>query len=203
MVGPTAARGAIRLCLDLCIVGLVVLAPIGACGGGDGSKPSGLPPLTSAASSSSGPGPVTTSPSAQGKARAKTPAGASAFTRFYIGLINDAYRTGVSEPLRRYAGPRCDSCTSIAAAVDDIYDRGGQAEGGRLYVKRVAATGIRSTSQATVVVDIAVSPYRQIDGSGRVVDQVAARQTVLLVDLEWSNGVWRIKGIRDQRSDAS
>jgi hypothetical protein len=54
-----------------------------------------------------------------------------------------------------------------------------------------------------VVADIAVSPYRQIDGDGRVVDKVAARQTVLLVDVEWSNGTWRIKGIRDQRSGAS
>ncbi len=203
MVGATAAHRAIRLCLDLCVVGLIALALLGACGRGDDSKPSGLPPLTSTTGSTTGPGLVTTSPSAQGKARAKTPAGASAFTRFYIGLINDAYRTGASEPLRRYAGPSCDSCTSIAAAVDDIYDSGGQAEGGRLSVKRIAATGLRSTSQPTVVVDIAVSPYRQIDGSGRVVDQVAARQTVLLVDLEWSNGIWRIKGIRDQRSDAS
>jgi hypothetical protein len=146
---------------------------------------------------------VATSPSARGEARARTPAGASAFTRFYLGLINDAYRTGASEPLRRYAGPTCSSCTSIAAAVDDIYNRGGQGEGGRLSVKRIAATGLSSTSQPTVVVDIAVTPFRQIDGSGRVVDQVAARQTVLLVDLEWSNGAWRIKGIRDERSDAS
>jgi hypothetical protein len=146
---------------------------------------------------------VTTRPSAQGEAWAKTPADAAAFTRFYLGLINSAYRTGASEPLRRFAAPDCTSCTSIAAAVDDIYDNGGQAEGGRLSVKRFAATGISSTSQPTVVVDIAVSPYRQIDTNGRVVDQVAARQTVLLVDLEWSNGAWRIKGIRDQRRDAS
>jgi hypothetical protein len=203
MVDGTATRRASRLCLDLCVVGLVVLAPIGACGAGDGPKPSGLPPLTATAGSSSEPGLVTTSPSAQGEARAKTPAGASAFTRFYLGLINDAYRTGASEPLRRYAGPSCSSCTSIAAAVDDIYDNGGRAEGGRLSVKRIAGTGLSSTSQPTVVVGIAVSPFRQIDGSGKVVDQVPARQTVLLVDLEWSNGAWRIKGIRDQRGDAS
>jgi Family of unknown function (DUF6318) len=191
---------AIRLCLD-CVVGLTVLALIGACGAGDGSEPSGLPPLTATAGSSSKPGLMATSP--LGEARTKTPAGAALFTRFYLGLINEAYRTGASGPLRRYAGPGCASCTSIAAAVDDIYDNGGRAEGGRLSVKRIAATGISPTSQPTVVADIAVSPYRQIDGDGRVVDKVAARQTVLLVDVEWSNGTWRIKGIRDQRSGAS
>jgi hypothetical protein len=185
------------------VVGLVVFAPIGACGGGDGPRPSGLPPLTSTVGSSSEHRPVTTSPSAHDESRAKTTAGASAFTRFYLGLINDAYRTGASEPLRRYAGPGCTSCTRIAGAVDDIYDNGGRAEGGHLSVKRIAATGISATSQPTVVVDIAVSSYRQMDGSGRVVDQVAAKQTVLLVDLEWSKGAWRIKGIRDQRGDAS
>jgi Family of unknown function (DUF6318) len=202
MVSAMVTRRASRLCLDR-VVGLIVLALIGACGGGDGSQPSGLPPLTATAGSSSEAGLVTTSPTAQGEARAQTPAGAAAFTRFYLGLINDAYRTGASEPLRRYAGPSCASCTSIAAAVDDIYDKGGRAEGGRLSVKRVAATGISPTSQPTVVADIAVSPYRQIDGSGRVVHKVAARQTVLLVDVEWSNGTWRIKGIRDQTGDAS
>jgi hypothetical protein len=199
MVGATAIPKAI--CLGL--VGLVLLAPIDACAGGDDSNPAGLPPLTSTAGSTTGPGPVTTSPSADGKARTKTPAGASAFTRLYLGLINDAYRTGASEPLRRYAAPGCASCTSIAAAVDDIYGRGGHAEGGRLSIERIAATGISPTSRPTVVVDIAVSPFRQIDGSGRVVEQVAARRTVLLVDLEWFNEAWRIKGIRDQEVGAS
>lgn len=132
-----------------------------------------------------------------------TPAGASGFTRFYIGLINDAYRTGASEPLRRYAGPSCDSCTSIAAAVDDLYDDGGRGEGGQLSVTRIATTRISSTSLPTVVVEVAVSPYRQIAGSGEIVDQVAATETVLLVDLEWSTGTWWINGIRDQRGEAS
>jgi hypothetical protein len=195
-------RRAIRLCLGR-VVGLIVLALVGACGGGEGSQPSGLPPLTATTGSSSEAGLVTTSPTARGEARAQTPAGAAAFTRFYLGLINDAYRTGASEPLRRYAGPACASCTSIAAAVDDIYDKGGRADGGRLSVKRIAATGISPTTQPTVVADVAVSSFRQIDGSGRVVDHVAARQTVLLVDVEWLNGTWRIKGIRDQTGDAS
>src|SRR5262245_16374782 len=85
-------------------------------------------------------------------ARRHTSAGASEFVRFYIDLINAAYRTGASEPLRAYADGECDSCSSIADAVDEIYSAG-SARGGQIVPTNVIPAGLAPGVTPTVVVD--------------------------------------------------
>jgi hypothetical protein len=180
------------------VIGLAVTALVGGCAGGD-SKPSALPSLTSTSASPSASRSSTTAPTPPAEAREKTSAGAAAFVRFYIGLINDAYRTGASEPLRKYAGPTCDSCMSIAAAVDDIYENGGHSEGGQLTIKALTPTGVTEGVQPTVVVLANKTRFQQFDADGTGTDTVAAEERRLYFDLDWTRSSWLVHGIRSEK----
>src|SRR5262245_19160564 len=152
--------------LSVVVAGLSVLV-VGCDSSGD---PGTLPSLTanpSGSSSGSVSASATTVPTPPAAARKHTSAGASEFVRFYIDLINAAYRTGSSEPLRTYADDECDSCSSIADAVDEIYSTG-SARGGQLTIKDIQAGGLASGVQPTVVVDTVTDRFERIDTAGNV-----------------------------------
>jgi hypothetical protein len=156
--------------------------------GSSSGSPSG------SASASASPSAVPTPPAA---ARKPTSAGASEFVRFYIDLINEAYRTGASEPLRAYADDQCDSCSSIADAVDDIYSTG-SARGGEITPISVTAAGLAPGVTPTVVVDARISKFEQLDLSATVTDTVQARTDTLFFELVWRQGSWFALAIRNE-----
>ena len=173
-------------------------------GGCDSSgDPGTLPSVTgSSAGSPSESASVSASPTAvptpPAAARRHTSAGASQFVRFYIDLINEAYRTGASEPLRVYADDQCDSCSSIADAVDDIYATG-SARGGILTIRDIQASGIASGVQPTVVVDTITDRFERLDASGNVTHTNPPEARILIFDLVWTNSDdWQVQGIRSQ-----
>ena len=64
-------------------------------------------------------------PTLPAAAKASTRAGAEAFVRYYIQLVNYAGRTGdTAEMKRRAAG--CTSCTNLAGAFQETYAQGGE-----------------------------------------------------------------------------
>jgi len=176
--------------------GLSVL--IGSC---DSSGDPGTLPSVSgrSAGSSSGSASVSASPTAvptpPAAARRHTSAGASEFVRFYIDLINEAYRTGASEPLRVYADDECDSCSSIADAVDDIYATG-SARGGQITVRQTAATGISEGVTPSVTADVITTRLEVVDSAGNVTRTSRGRAGELLLTLRWSDPEWLIVSIR-------
>jgi hypothetical protein len=171
-------------------------------GGCDSSgDPGTLPSVSgSSAGSPSGSASVSVSPTAvptpPAAARRHTSAGASEFVRFYIDLINEAYRTGASEPLRVYADDECDSCSSIADAVDRIYMRG-TARGGLIEIEHSAATGVGPGVAPAVTVDAHTTPFEKLNELGEVIESAKGRRVTFLFDLTW-DGAWSILGIRQQ-----
>jgi hypothetical protein len=63
-------------------------------------------------------------------ARANTKAGAIAFVRHYIDLINYAQATGDVDPLREAETSECDSCAKVRQSIEQIYRTGGTITGG-------------------------------------------------------------------------
>lgn len=78
-----------------------------------------------------------TPPSLPPGASKHTKAGAIAFVRHYISLINYAQATGRTQPLARVAAHSCSSCRGIEASIDAIYRNGGTFRGGLTKVVRV------------------------------------------------------------------
>jgi Family of unknown function (DUF6318) len=201
LVRKSAVRGAVTTS-TVAICALAVAAVVSGCSG-DEAEPSGLPSLTTTSSASWTPSTATTVPSPPVVARERTSDGAAAFVRFYIALINNAYRTGASGPLRKYAAPSCDSCTSIAAAVDDIYNDGGHAEGGQLSIKSLVPSVIDEDIQPTVVVATSTDAFVRFDMTGKVTHRNPASSRTLLFDLKWTTSAWQVVGIRSEKGDTA
>src|SRR5262245_37478612 len=174
--------------------GLSVLV-VGCDSSGDpGTLPS-VPGSPSGSSAGSASASATTVPTPPAAARKHTSAGASEFVRFYIDLINAAYRTGSSEPLRTYADDECDSCSSIADAVDEIYSTG-SARGGQITIRQTAATGVSEGITPSVTADVVTSRLEVLDATGNVVRSSRGREGELLLTLRWSDSRWSIVSIR-------
>lgn len=178
---------------------VAVVALFGCTDDEPGTAPTALPSITVTPSASATPSdPTAPLPTPPAEASAHTPDGAAAFVRFYIDLINDAYATGASQPLRAYATDACDSCASIADAVDDIYTDGGRAIGGQLTINTLTPTGVAEGVQTSVVVDATTDAYQRIDSSGVVVEDLPPVRRLMIVDLSWARSAWRAAGIRSE-----
>jgi hypothetical protein len=127
-------------------------------------------------------------------ARANTKAGAIAFVRHYIDLINYAQATGDVTPLEKVEDTRCGSCTNVRQGVRDIYGSGGHIEGGAWSAKVRLASPRPDLSGWTVFADVQYGPQHVVRdskttslGGGKspmtfVVKSIAGEWTVL----KWS-----------------
>jgi hypothetical protein len=113
------------------VLGVVALSlALVACGAEPKADPSPSPssPATS---------PVSTTPPAPvmpEEAEADTKAGAIAFVKYYVELINRAQSNGSVDDLARTEDPACKSCASGRRYISKVYQAGGHIEGGDLKI---------------------------------------------------------------------
>jgi hypothetical protein len=129
-----AVLGAVAL-----LVVVAVLLMLTGCGGDPKADPSPSPssPATS---------PVSTTPSAPvmpEAAKADTTAGALAFVKYYVSIVNHAAATGDTLALSDASSPSCESCRDVIQKMSDLYSAGGHSEGGvwRLVETKVTSVG--------------------------------------------------------------
>jgi hypothetical protein len=134
--------------------GIALSLALAGCSGGDeqagGSGPSG-PPATSSSTSAApqhdGP------PQLPSLAREHSNAGAKAFVRYYIDVLNYADASGDPAPLRDAATPQCQICKILSTAVEEIARSGGTQIGGE-WILREVRTLPHSGNQANMLVGI-------------------------------------------------
>lgn len=73
-------------------------------------------------------------------AKENTKAGAVAFVRHYVDLINYAQATGDVEPLAAAEDTGCASCAKGRETLSEIYRAGGSIEGGRLSFRPTSSS---------------------------------------------------------------
>src|SRR4051794_697515 len=104
------------------LVGAVVLLlALAGCGGDPKADPSPSPSVPSASPVSTTPAP----PALPEAAKANTKAGAIAFVKYYVQLINHAQATGDVAALAAVEDPGCSSCASGRRLLKKIYESGG------------------------------------------------------------------------------
>jgi hypothetical protein len=103
------------------------------------------------------------------EARTKDAAGAEAFARYYIELINRQQAIPAGQPLREL-GPDCQDCLRVAQRLDETADAGQRIEGGELALVGEPAVTLRGeTANVNFIARIeAVAVY---DSSGAVVPE--------------------------------
>jgi hypothetical protein len=102
------------------------------------------------------------------EARTKDAAGAEAFLRYFIDLLNRQRAIPAGQPLRDL-GPECQNCQRIAQNYDEAAAAGNRYEGGEVTVNAVAEPSFNG-DKVTVSFGARREPVSIVDGDGAVID---------------------------------
>lgn len=97
-------------------------------------------------------------------AQADSPAGAESFARYYMALLDYAYQTGNTSPVRGVA--RCKGCDAVADGIDSWYRQGGHYEGGHFTVKQTSTIRYASGRESTVSLTYLRSTRELVSATG-------------------------------------
>jgi Family of unknown function (DUF6318) len=183
----------------VCLIGVLA-----SCSDADSDEPpdSGLPSKSEASSPS--PSTPTSEPSPTGPtgpsapklpaaAKKHTKAGAIAFVRYYLDLLNYAKHTGDSQPLRSYSAEECAACQTEARGWQHLYARGGWARDGELRFEDMR--GMRPTGKREVQVSIAITRAKGTSraSKGARIKTIEAQDGNLDFYLRWIDRFWRVE----------
>ncbi len=187
---------------------MALAASAAGCSAGE-TEPSTLPPVESG--SAAGPSPTVSarastatgepkaaqpplSPSAT--ATAATPAGASAFARYYVESIGQAFATADSTGLRAATLPGCEGCEAIIGAVDSLRPLGQRRIGGEYAIVDVAAPAFEN-GDVVLLLTYTRTAGQIVNGEGVVVDSApAVPLTTAQMRLLHRQGRWFVQGYR-------
>jgi hypothetical protein len=167
------------LCGVLCLL-------VSACGGSAKSQP--LPRPTASLSPSASPTP----PVMPAAAKEKTKAGAIAFARHYVDLINHAQATGDVSPLAAAERPDCTSCQRSRSAVTQLYESGATVDGGDWTIEGADALKNQGSGGWLIEMHVSFGP-QQVDRPGSSSDQqLKGGRLPVNVQLVWEGDAWKV-----------
>jgi hypothetical protein len=172
------------------VIGFALVLVLAGCGGDPTADPSPTPstPVTSPVST------TPTPPAMPDAAKANTKAGAIAFVRHYIELINYAQATGDVDSFTEVDSPECRSCATARRALTDIYGAGGHIEGGELRATIQSVAPRPDLRARTVFASVTYGPQqvvsatktRSLKGGKTVMTLVVRHDAGGWVMLQWS-----------------
>jgi hypothetical protein len=120
------------------------------------------------------------------EARTKDAAGAEAFLRYWIDLINRQQAIPAGQPLRDL-GPECQECLRIAQVFDEAAAEGHRYEGGVVSIKDVPAP-IMGDGTARFSFSVSAEAERLVDATGAEVAPPLTAEPLLFcgMDVTWS-----------------
>ena len=179
-------------------VAVAVVFAVAGCSAGNApsaSLPSGSAPPQSSSPTSNPPStaattPPPTEPPLPATATQDTPAGAQSFARYWLSVLDYAYKTGNTQPFRALG--RCAGCISLANSIQKVYTNGGSVSGGDLKALRTRVDRYVDGAAAAVELFYSRSQRVVLDGKGgRFVDPAASNLGFLVV-LDRTAASWQI-----------
>jgi hypothetical protein len=165
-------------------VGAALVVLLAGCGGDPKADPSPSPSATTSASATPSP------PVMPDAAKANTKAGAVAFVKYYIELVNHAQATGDVRTLSAVEAPACKSCQQGRAYLTRIYSAGGHITGGRWSIRRASAKRSGENWAVTVTGDFAPSDaYSSPDAEPRHANGGPALTNFIV----WHSDAWKVR----------
>lgn len=128
-------------------------------------------------------------------AKQKTSAGAKAFVRYYIELINYSWMSGSGDPLRSGSADSCSVCRELAKTVDRYTERGGWLHGGRWIVQNVFPLPGQSLATPKLLVQVKVSPGNWRTSAHGPVHQVRDSKLTNQLNLGWIDSHWAVTDV--------
>jgi hypothetical protein len=99
------------------------------------------------------------------EARTQDAAGAEAFVRYYIELINRTTEVMDAEPLREFSEGACEDCDRIATRAEDAAAAGHDYQGGQITVREIGEPLLRNET-AELAIRIDQASFTVVDASG-------------------------------------
>ena len=169
------------------LVGAALLLVAG-CGGDPTPSPSPSAPSSPVSSS-----PVSTTPSAPvmpEAAKANTKAGAVAFVKYYVKLINYAQATGDVDALAMVDAEDCASCANARRALSEIYQGGGHIEGGALHASVMSTARRPEVNGWTVFLGVSYGPQSIVRPQGT--ETLSGGKNLMTIVVRQVKGAWTV-----------
>lgn len=123
-----------------------------------------------------------------GPAKGKAAEAAKKVAQAFVAADNVSTRTGTFTARDKVTAPSCTWCATKRAFVRKIYAGGGHIDG-ELFTKNTFTVTGPSKGVYTVVVNSTVSKYKEIDGSGKLLDSRGDRDGLLVLQVGGSKVV--------------
>lgn len=162
----------------------------------DGADADGTPSSPAATEPSSDPSgtPVVEAPSLPAEAGEQTEAGAEAFVRHYVDLMNYGQASGDASPLEAVSAPGCGACSGFISTVDDVYAEGGAVEGGEFVIRELSPLPLDYGADYATYAVIDVAPQTILDAGGQATASDAYEYRIGLYP-SWVDGAWEMTWI--------
>ncbi len=177
-----------RTAAALVVVPLFALA---SCSGDPHKPPPYTPSPTPTASTSPTPtGPV--APTLPAAAKKHTRAGAEAYVRYYVDVLNFASLNGQPAALARVTPEDCVGCQNILKAVRRVHNSGSVVTGGVWTVKSFGRGYPRAGAEYSFLTRVAQSPQVVTDAKGNQ-EKYEGGEVSYTFETAWSSGdYWRM-----------
>ena len=175
------------------VMGLLGLA------GCDSNQPATAPPPVPTSTSTSTTAPPDDDngpPALPGPARDKTAAGAKAFVRYYVELLNHSVTHNSIIGMRAAQAPGCTVCERFVSSIRKNARNGGSQTGGEWTVKATSVIG--DLDRPIVVTRVIVSPGQVVARSGEAPRTIQRHSSTFQFMLtRWRELSWRVRDVRD------
>jgi hypothetical protein len=176
---------------------LVSVLALGACSDDDpepkfAPTPSTSAPTEESTSPASPSDPV--EPSMPTEATRDSDAGAEAFVRYWIEMVNFAQRTGQTNGLRKLNDVRCAGCRGMVEAIDSAYRSGGHIVGGALSAGRLRELPLDFGAEWAAFANAKTAPQTVVRQDGTEEKHNGAPFD-LYTYVDWNDG-WSMRWLR-------
>lgn len=163
----------------------------------DDPKPKFEPPSSDAPTSATHSSTATTvppQPELPAAAQKRSDAGAEAFVRYWLDVVNFAQLTGDTSELGALNDVRCSGCRGIVKAIDSAYQSGGRIEGGEISAGRLRELPLDFGAEWAAYAKARTQPQTVVRGDGTR-ESHAGSPFDLYAYAAWEDG-WSMRWIR-------
>jgi hypothetical protein len=166
--------------------------------GGDAKPDPSSSSTTGSAPTTTAPAPTSASPTTASPAidpnipaaaRAHTPAGAEAFTKYFFAQLNRSWSTADPSLLPPLSQPGCKTCGAFTASAASFGSKKQHYKGEIFSVSSIGALGQGPKGQEVLVVG-EQKPGAIVDQAGRIIETSVAQAGKFVISLQWTGAGW-------------
>jgi hypothetical protein len=131
-------------------------------------------------------------------AREKSRAGAKAFVRHYIDVINYSWTSLRTARLASLGAADCADCDAIVTRIDEVEKAGGYKRGAKWHATAMTVIATQGIQDPIVQVLVKIDQGKFLDHKGGTVQAIDATQTYMDFELTRRARMWAVTNVEVQ-----